>query len=277
MAFASSGSASSWISNCAWSACRNSAFSSSETLPSSASSLSPASRASGLTSTSVASSSTKTFHSACTSATAWSASSAGERRPRSTIARALASSTPVPASIGIFLTASGLVLATSSISTPPSTLAMQRYGAVGAVEQEGEVVLLLDAARRRDQHPVDREALDLHAEDLPTRARSASSGVLASLTPPALPRPPALTCALTTTDAADLLGGGPAPRRRVSTVAERHRYAVLGEELLRLVLHQVHEGCPCPQVRWSRSGCLRTPPPGTLVPRRGVTRGGRPT
>jgi hypothetical protein len=39
----------------------------------------------------------------------------------------LASSTPVPASIEIFLTASGLVLATSSISTPPSTLAMQRY------------------------------------------------------------------------------------------------------------------------------------------------------
>ena len=44
-----------------------------------------------------------------------------------TISRALASSTPVPGSIGIFRTASGLVFATSSISTPPSTEAMQRY------------------------------------------------------------------------------------------------------------------------------------------------------
>ena len=43
------------------------------------------------------------------------------------ISRALVASTPVPGSIGICFTASGLVLATSSISTPPSTLAMQRY------------------------------------------------------------------------------------------------------------------------------------------------------
>ena len=40
--------------------------------------------------------------------------------------RATSSSTPVPASIEIFLTASGLVLATSSISTPPSTETMHR-------------------------------------------------------------------------------------------------------------------------------------------------------
>ena len=58
--------------------------------------------------------------------TAWSVSSAGNLAS-ATISRAFASSTPVPGSIGIFLTASGLVLATSSISTPPSTLAMQRY------------------------------------------------------------------------------------------------------------------------------------------------------
>ena len=58
-------------------------------------------------------------------AIAWSRSSAG-KPASSTIAVALASSTPVPASIGIFLTASGLVLATSSISTPPSTEAMHR-------------------------------------------------------------------------------------------------------------------------------------------------------
>ena len=43
------------------------------------------------------------------------------------ISRAFAASTPVPGLIGICFTASGLVLATSSISTPPSTDAMQRY------------------------------------------------------------------------------------------------------------------------------------------------------
>ena len=62
----------------------------------------------------------------CTIVTACSASSAG--KPASaTIARAFSSSTPTLGSIGICFTASGLVLATSSISTPPSTLAMQRY------------------------------------------------------------------------------------------------------------------------------------------------------
>ena len=35
---------------------------------------------------------------------------------------------------------------------------------------------------------------------------SASSGVAANFTPPALPRPPVLTCALTMTGLADLLG-----------------------------------------------------------------------
>ena len=123
----------------------------------------------------------------------------GERRPRRRSRVALASSTPVPASIGIFLTASGLVLATSSISTPPSTRGDAQVGAVGAVEQEGEVVLLLDLLGGHDQHPVDREALDRPCRGSSEACSSASSGVLASFTPPALPRPPALTCALTTT------------------------------------------------------------------------------
>ena len=37
---------------------------------------------------------------------------------------------------------------------------------VGAVEQEGEVVLLHRRRRRGDQHPVDRQPLDLHPEDV---------------------------------------------------------------------------------------------------------------
>ena len=125
MAFASSGSAASLSSNAAWSACRNSAFSSSETLPSSASSLSPARRASGLTSTRVASSSTKTFHSVehhLHGLVDQRLREAGLGDDRAGLRLVDAGA----GSIGICFTASGLVFATSSISTPPSTLAMQR-------------------------------------------------------------------------------------------------------------------------------------------------------
>ena len=37
---------------------------------------------------------------------------------------------------------------------------------VGPVEQEGEVVLLLRGRRRGDEHPLDGQALDLHAQDV---------------------------------------------------------------------------------------------------------------
>ena len=172
------------------------------------------------------------------------------RPPRGTsasvaISRAFASSTPVPGSIGICLTASGLVLATSSISTPPSTRRDAEVLAVGAVEQEGEVVLLLRRRRRGDQHPVDRQALDLHPEDVRRRARTASSGVLASLTPPALPRPPALTCALTTQTPSSSAAAR-ASSGVVTTMPRVRGDAVLGEEFLRLVLHQVHVPHPSP-------------------------------
>ena len=57
---------------------------------------------------------------------AWSRSSAGNFAS-STIAAAFSVVTPSSASMRICRTASGLVLATSSISTPPSTDAMHRY------------------------------------------------------------------------------------------------------------------------------------------------------
>ena len=56
---------------------------------------------------------------------AWSRSAAGNLAS-STIAAAFSGVTPSRASMRICLTASGLVLATSSISTPPSTDAMHR-------------------------------------------------------------------------------------------------------------------------------------------------------
>ena len=76
--------------------------------------------------------------------------------------------------------------------------AHEQHLARAAVEDAGEVVLVHDVGRRRDQHPPDRDALDVHAQDL-TGDAAASSGVAASLTPPALPRPPTSTCALITT------------------------------------------------------------------------------
>ena len=88
----------------------------------------------------------------------------------------------------------------------------------------------------------------------------ASSGVLAIFTPPALPRPPALTCALITVTPPISSAAALASSAVSTIVAERRRHAVLGEELLRLVLHQVH-GSTAP----SMSG--RGWPRPTLVPR----------
>ena len=77
---------------------------------------------------------------------------------------------------------------------------------------------------------------------------NASSGVAAYFTPPALPRPPALTWALTITGlpissaiALALLGG-------VGHPAGRGRNVVLGEQLLRLVLEKIHELTVCLRV-----------------------------
>ena len=61
-----------------------------------------------------------TAHSRSASAAAPACAPAGSP-PALTISAALRASTPVSGSIGILASASGLVLATSSISTPPST------------------------------------------------------------------------------------------------------------------------------------------------------------
>ncbi len=81
--------------------------------------------ASGLTSTRVASSAEKTSHSLMAISMTWSRTSAGNFAA-STISSALARSTPTVASTGMRASASGLVTAISSISMPPSTLAMAR-------------------------------------------------------------------------------------------------------------------------------------------------------
>ncbi len=67
----------------------------------------------------------KTSHSFLMTSFASSATSAG-KRVAATISAAFASSTPVCGSIETRAIASGFVCATSSISTPPSMLAMHR-------------------------------------------------------------------------------------------------------------------------------------------------------
>ena len=75
-------------------------------------------------------------------------------------------------------------------------------------------------------------------------ARScASCGVAASLTPPALPRPPVLTCALTTTRPPMRSAASFACCRRPDDLAALGRHPVLREEVLRLVLVQIHRWC----------------------------------
>ena len=109
---------------------------------------------------------------------------------------------------------------------------------VGAVEQEGEVVLLLDAGRGGDEHPVHGQALDLHAEDV-RRVLERLIGGLGELDSARLSAPTGLDLCLDHDDA-ELLGGTLRLFRRVRDDAQRHRYVMLGEELLRLVFHEVH-------------------------------------
>ena len=83
---------------------------------------------------------------------------------------------------------------------------------VGAVEQEGEVVLLHGRRRRRDQHPVDGEPLDLHPEDV-RRVLEGLVGGLGELDAAGLAAAAGLDLGLDDAEAV-LLGGGPGLLRR---------------------------------------------------------------
>ena len=121
----------------------------------------------------------------------------------------------------------------------------RQVGAVGAVQQERDVVLGLDVAGRRDQDAMDRVALDVHAEDVAGAGerlvRPGGQLDAAGLAPAA-----GLDLGLdddgtaeTGSDRARLVGGG-------GHAAGKGRDPVLAEEVLGLVLEQVH-----------RHSCLR--------------------
>ena len=133
-------------------ACRKPAFSSRVTLPSSATTLPSAVRISGFTSTSVASSPTKTFQSFSSSSAAPSSALAG-RWPASAISRALARSTPVERvdrHPGQHLGLGGGDLLDLHAALDR---AHREERAVGAVEQERDVVLLARSRSRSRRGP----------------------------------------------------------------------------------------------------------------------------
>ena len=133
-------------------------------MPSSATTLSCGSRTSGLTSTSVASSETKVSHSLTMTSAAWSATSAGIFAGGDD----LGGLRPVDAGDRVDRDAGQRVGALDGeLLDLHAALggAHREERAVGAVQQEREVVLLGDVAGLGDQHAVHDVALDVEAED----------------------------------------------------------------------------------------------------------------
>jgi len=114
---------------------------------------------------------------------------------------------------------------------------------VGPVEQERQVVLVRDVDRLGDQHRVHGVALDVHAEDL------AGLGVglvraVRQLHAAGLPSSAGLHLRLHHHQRVALAGefGGDVPcfLGGARDLARLHGHAVLGEQVLRLILKQVH-------------------------------------
>ena len=114
------------------------------------------------------------------------------------------------------------------------------------VQHGRQVVLLDDVGGRRHEDLADRDALDRHAEDARPRPAPASSADAASLTPPALPRPPTRTWALMTTWSAPCaMSRWAAARASVGVRATSHgghRQALGEEEGLGVGFLDLHAG-----------------------------------
>ena len=117
------------------------------------------------------------------------------------------------------------------------------------VEDDAEVELLRDLDAGHDQHLVDGVTADVHAEDLLARRGAASSGVCASLMPPALPRPPVWTCALIATSPPKRSAIAAASSGVVATSPGVDRDAVPAQDLGRLVLVDIHRARFAPPIR----------------------------
>ncbi len=173
----------------------------------------------------------------------WSRTSAG-KFAASTISVALASSTPFVASIGMRASASGSLDGELLDLHAALHRGHGQEGAVGPVEQVGEVVL--GSAMSLAWATITRWVMcPLMSSPRMSWARAlASSGLSASFTPPALPRPPVFTCALTTTGAAISRAIASASLRRLGDTAGEHGNAVRGQQVTGLVLEEIHEQAP---------------------------------
>ena len=111
--------------------------------------------------------------------------------------------------------------------------------AVGTVQEVGDVVLLLDLGAGVDEHAVHRVPLDVHPEDLLGR-RSRVVGRLGDLHTACLAAATDLDLRLDHRDAAEAFGDRSRFVRCGRDLAEAHGDTELLEQLLCLVLEQVH-------------------------------------
>ena len=129
----------------------------------------------------------------------------------------------------------------------------RRRGRCRGRATSAEVELARDVEALLDEQALDLLALgaglvrdQLHAEDLLAAASRVAAAPLATLTPPPLPRPPAWICALTTTTSVPVSllhasdGGLGLVDASNAGMPFGHRHAVLREELLALVLVDLH-------------------------------------
>ena len=85
-------------------------------------------------------------------------------------------------------------------------------------------------------------AADVEAEDLASPSARPRPGPSASFTPPALPRPPVSTCAFTTTGPPSSCGRRARLLRRVGAPPVGDGNPDTAEELLALILVEIHGG-----------------------------------
>ena len=116
-----------------------------------------------------------------------------------------------------------------------------QVGAVGAVQQHGEVVLLGDVGALGDHDPVHGVALDVHPQD-GLGVLVGLVGRLGDLHAAGLAAAADLHLRLDDGDAADLLRGRLGLVRGLRNDAGQHGDAVRLEQIARLVLIQVHGG-----------------------------------
>ncbi len=117
--------------------------------------------------------------------------------------------------------------------------AHRQVGAVGAVEQEGDVVLLGDVAGLGDQQLLDDVALDVQAEDV-LRVGERVVGGGGVLHAAGLAAAAGLDLRLDHDGLADFLGDGLGALGGVGHPTRRGGHVVLGEQLFRLVFEEIH-------------------------------------